>query len=119
MRLLGVNLSILNSIPLEIVGPSSWRGDDLQKRKSEWLVLLSNEQISELEKAALNYLDLGKDVGEITKEEFPLPNFSKNLALLADKLINGLGVEVLRGLPVADYSEKMAATIFCDLAEPK
>ena len=108
-------MSILNSIPLEIVGPSSWRGTDLQKRKSEWLALLSNEQISELEKAALNYLDLGKDVGEITKEEFPLPNFSKNLALLAEKLINGLGVEVLRGLPVADYSEKMAATIFCGI----
>ena len=115
MGSIGVFLSILGNIPVEIIGPAAWKGVDLQKRKDEWLISLTKEQITELEVAALHYLSLSRDIGEITKEEFPLPNFSKHLSLLANKLIHGLGVEVLRGLPVADYSQEMSATIFCGI----
>lgn len=108
-------MSILDNIPYELKGPSAWLGVDLQKRKKDWLIFLTKEQITELEVAALHYLSLSRDIGEITKEEFPLPNFSKHLSLLANKLIHGLGVEVLRGLPVANYSQEMAATIFCGI----
>ena len=97
------------------MGPSAWLGKGLQKRKNEWLIPLSSEYIAELEAAAAYYLSLDQDIGKITKELFPLDEFSSHLERLSDKLINGIGVEVLRGLPITRYSQEMAATIFCGI----
>ena len=58
-------------------------------------------------------MSLGRDIGEITKADFPLNHFDAHLAELQEKLLHGIGVEVLRGLPVSGYDQKMAAAIFC------
>jgi hypothetical protein len=58
---------------------------------------------------------LGRDVGEITADAFPLPTFAAHLASLSNTLLNGHGFEVLRGLPVATYTQETAATIFCGI----
>ncbi len=80
-----------------------------------WLVTLTTGQITELEGAARHYLSLGRDIGEITAEDFPVPEFAAHLSGLREKLIAGIGVEVLRGLPVETYSQEMAAAIFCGI----
>lgn len=105
----------LEHLPEKIEGPSAWLGRDMAENPDRWLIRLSKEQIAELEAAARHYLSLGRDVGEITGDAFPLPTFSEHLAKLRAKLIHGIGVEVLRGLPVADYSQKFAAAIFCGI----
>ena len=78
-----------------------------------WLILLGAADIAELENAANSYLATTDKIAEITKDKFPLPRFGVHLEKLKEKLINGLGFEVIRGLPVANYSQKFAATIFC------
>jgi hypothetical protein len=78
-----------------------------------WLVELAPVDIAELEAAAQHYLSLGRDVGEITAADFPLGPFAQRLRALRSKLVHGVGVEVLRGLPVADYSREFAAAVFC------
>ena len=80
-----------------------------------WLYTLSDDDIADLEQAARSYLSLGKDVGEISKAEFPLQRFDLHLEKLKEKLIHGVGVEVLRGLPIGGYSQEFAATIFCGI----
>ncbi|MEM7289629.1 MAG: TauD/TfdA family dioxygenase [Pseudomonadota bacterium] len=80
-----------------------------------WLVELSPEQIADLEQAAVHFLELGKDIGEITAEEFPLSIFDTHLEGLRNKLLHGVGVEVLRGLPVETYDLAFVATIFCGI----
>ncbi|MEH6546910.1 MAG: TauD/TfdA family dioxygenase [Sneathiella sp.] len=104
-----------NKLPAEITGPAAWIGSEMAQAPERWLVYLTNDQIAELEAAAQHYLSLGKDVGEITAKEFPIPNFGNHLNLLQEKLRTGCGVEVMRGLPVAGYSQEMAATIFCGI----
>jgi len=99
----------------EIVSDAAWIGSDMAANPKRWLLELSPAQIADLEQAAKHYVSLGKDIGEISKSEFPLGEFSGHLSRLREKLIHGLGVEVLRGLPVASYSQEFAATIFCGL----
>ena len=78
-----------------------------------WLVHLAAGEIAELEQAARSFLAQTKEIGEITKEKFPLPHFGAHLTKLKQTLINGIGFEVIRGLPVEKYSQEFAATIFC------
>jgi hypothetical protein len=44
---------------------------------------------------------------------FPLPRLAPGLADLRQTLLHGIGFRVLRGLPVADLSQEVAAAIFC------
>ena len=103
------------TLPNRFDGPSAWEGAWMRANRHAWLVTLGPDEISELEAAARHYLSLGRDIGAITREDFPLPGFAAHLGALRDKLINGIGVEVLRGLPVAKYSQEMAAAIFCGI----
>jgi alpha-ketoglutarate-dependent taurine dioxygenase len=105
----------ITELPEQITGPAAWVGTDMQHRSEEWLIRLSYSQIAELEAAATHYLALGRDVGEITAADFPLPSFGAHLVRLKDKLLHGIGFEVLRGLPVEAYDQRFAATIFCGI----
>ena len=98
-----------------IKGPSAWLGPDMVANPEKWLVHLTPDQISELENAARYFLSLGRDVGEITAQDFPLVDFGNHLNALREKLINGTGFEVLRGLPAASYSQEFVAAIFCGI----
>lgn len=106
-------MSILSETPNQITGPSVWTGLEMVDRQNEWIVDLSADDIADLEQAAHHYLSLNRDIGEIRKEDFPLRRFDQHLAELRKTLINGIGFEIIRGLPVDNYSQEMAAAIFC------
>ncbi len=80
-----------------------------------WLYHLTQADIADLEAAAVHFASLGKDIGEITRADFPLAHFDAHLAHLSDTLLHGVGVEVIRGLPTKAYDTKTAATIFCGI----
>ena len=52
-----------------------------------------------MEKAADNFLSSSLSIGNLSKENFPLPILEKRLTKLKDTLINGIGLEVIRELP--------------------
>ena len=85
------------------------------RRTDRWLYRLTADEIAELEQAARSFLATTRQIGEITKEKFPLPRFAAHLCKLKQTLIEGIGFEAIRGLPVADYSQEFAATIFCGI----
>jgi hypothetical protein len=62
-----------------ITGPAAWMGKDMEQNTDAWLRHLSAKNITDLENAAEFYQSLDKDVGEITKEDFPLDEFAKTL----------------------------------------
>ena len=93
--------------------PSAWLGAEMKANPDRWLVMLKASEIAELENAAESYLGRSKNIAGITKESFPLPQFGAHLEQLKTTLLNGLGFELIRGLPVAKYSQEFAATIFC------
>ena len=90
-------------------------GEELRSRQSDWVYALSAEEVGELERAAAYFQELGRDVGEISRETFPLGSFADHLGQLRDTLLHGIGFEVIRGLPVERYSQAFAATIFCGI----
>ena len=91
---------MLQQLPERIEGPAAWTGQEMQAHPERWLVQLAPEDIADLEQAARHYLSLGRDIGEITKGDFPLTRFAAHLEALKHKLLHGIGFEVLRGLPV-------------------
>lgn len=105
----------LSDLPKKISGPSAWIGAEMAAKPDLWLYALSVDDIADLENAASHFLSLGRDVGEITKADFPLTTFANHVTGIAQNLLSGTGVNVLRGLPVASYSQKFAATIFCGI----
>jgi len=93
--------------------PSAWRGAEMAAHPERWIVQLKPVEIAELEHAAQSFLAKTKDIGEISKDKFPLPKFGAHLAKLKETLIHGIGFELIRGLPIENYSREVAATIFC------
>lgn len=108
-------MAMVSELPPAMTGPAAWIGAEMAQREDEWLVQLSAADIADLERAARHYLSLGRDVGEITAADFPLAHFGAHLQQLKQKLLHGNGIEVLRGLPVAGYSQEFAATVFCGI----
>ncbi|MBN9220498.1 MAG: TauD/TfdA family dioxygenase [Mesorhizobium sp.] len=101
--------------PEHIEIPAAWIGRDMAGNPQQWLVELDTPDIAELETAATGFLARSRDIGSLTRADFPLPRLAGHLAALREKLILGIGFEVLRGLPVERYSAEMAATIFCGI----
>ena len=105
----------LSTLPERFDAPAAWTGNVMRNAPDHWLYALSEAEIVDLENAAAHFANLNKDVGEITAEDFPLSVFSKHISRLSGNLLNGVGVEVIRGLPVERYDTKTAATIFCGI----
>ncbi len=103
----------LNNLPTQITRPSAWVGIDMAGDHSKWLYHLTSADVQDLEDAAKHFLGLSRDIGEISSEDFPLGHFSGHLRQLKEKLLHGVGVEVIRGLPIGSYSQEFVATIFC------
>ena len=82
---------------------------------ARWFVSLTETEISELEDATRFFLNSGLQLGDISRQSFPLSTLAGRLHQLQHELIDGVGVQVLRGLPVADYSAEFSATLFCGI----
>ncbi|HAD28405.1 MAG TPA: taurine catabolism dioxygenase TauD [Rhodobacteraceae bacterium] len=102
-------------LPDAITKPSAWLGTDMARNPDAWLYQLTSDDVRELEAAATHFQSLGIDIGEISKETFPLATFGVHIAGLKQTLLSGVGLEVLRGLPIENYSQAFAATIFCGI----
>ena len=102
-------------LPATFTGPSAWVSEDLVNNTDGWLKTLTSREVAELESAARQFLSTGKDIGELASVDFQIPEFSEHLQQLKQNLLHGNGLEVIRGLPVEDYSQKLAACIFCGI----
>ena len=105
----------LDDLPERIEGPGAWIGAEMAAKPERWLHTLSAAEIAELEAAAARFLSTGRDLGQMRAADFPLAGFSAHLAALRDTLRDGVGVEVIRGLPVERHDRRMAAAIFCGI----
>ena len=102
-------------LPDAITKPSAWLGADMACNPDAWFYQLTVEDVRDLESAATHFQSLGIDVGEISIETFPLATFGVHIAGLKQTLLSGVGLEVLRGLPIENYSQAFCATIFCGI----
>lgn len=96
-----------------IDAPYAWKGADLQNR-TDWLRPFSARELAEIDAALQSVKQRGLDLFDIGKADFPLPNFSKELAKIAKELESGRGMIMLRGLPLS-YSPDDLRTVYWSL----
>ncbi len=106
--------SSLHSLPPEIQGPSFWYGPDLATRR-DWIEILSEVEISEIETATKLLADAGIEIPAIRSEDFPLPTLGIRLQQMLNEVLNGRGFVLIRGLPVERWSRREAAIAFYGL----
>ena len=91
--------------------PADWSGVSLSGSR-DWIVTLTGAQIEEVDAALRHAQSLGRPREAIGMTDFPLPGVAGVLADLAREIEAGRGFVLLRGLPIARYSEDQAALIF-------
>ena len=97
-----------------IPGPAVWHGRDLAGA-SDWIRPLTAAAIAEIDAALRSVQARGLPWRQITRQDFPLPGFSAELAQVSRDLEWGRGLVLLRGLPVARYSEDELRAIWWGL----
>ena len=90
---------------VEIGGPSSWKGSDLQD-SDEWIVELDESQATELRQALASVEAAGLDFLDLTRQNCALPTVGPLLESLIDDLFGGRGFVLLRGTPVTGLTER-------------
>lgn len=101
-----------SSIPRSPVGgPAAWRGDELAAR-TDWRVQLDASDIDEIDRALVFAERTGRPLAALRRRDFPLPTLRGRILAWAAALQHGTGVVLLRGLPVARWSEDRAKLCF-------
>jgi hypothetical protein len=86
-----------------------WRHDDVG---DSYVFELTDAHLAELDAALVEAEGRTGDVLDITREAFPLPTLGAELDALARELIDGRGMVLIRGLPVARYGKERATAIY-------
>lgn len=103
-----------NDLPPIIQNCSAWYGPSLTGHL-DWLEILSEREIAEIESATRKLADSPVEIPTIRREDFPLPTLHERLQHFLDEVLNGRGFVLLRGLPVERWSRREAAIAFFGL----
>lgn len=87
----------------KLEGPDVWRGDELGPQ-SEWVQLLSAQELAEVASAVRDCEERGVPLFETRKADFPLNVLGDRLKRLQHVLEGGRGFAVLRGLDASSMS---------------
>ena len=93
--------------------PRAWRGPDIQDDPS-WIMPLTADDVAEIDAALRHVQSLGLGI-PFGAEQFPLPTFAARLDEVAERMEEGPGVVLLRGLPRANYSTEECGLIYWGL----
>ena len=97
-------------------GRAVWSADDFAAR-SDWLHVLAEDEIAELSEAADAADADGLDLRHLDRHRFGLSaSLAETLAGIRLQIVDGLGFVQIRGLPVARFGRRKAATIFWGVA---
>ena len=101
----------MTELPPEIGGPGAWYGPDVADR-SEWVEVLSSEDLSEVEVAGRRLAQADVDWQSLRKSDFPLPALETRLSRVLHEVLDGRGFVLLRGLPVERWGRRLSAIAF-------
>src|SRR5262245_5207583 len=90
--------------PQPISGACVWHGSDMATSR-RWIRELSSDALAEIDAALAAVQRRRLAWHAITRSDFPLPRTQSLIADIRDELENGSGMVLLKGLPVARYSE--------------
>ncbi|KAJ7694004.1 hypothetical protein B0H14DRAFT_2419341, partial [Mycena olivaceomarginata] len=105
--------------PAKVSGCHIWDGKTLINKHElnfillmvfdQWLNTLTAEEIEDVDWVIKHFIALGLGLSTITQETFLLKVLDKALSKAVDKIFNGIGLHIIRGLPVQKYDHKIIA----------
>ena len=100
------------AVPLQpVADPAAWTAEQLDADKG-WIHQLNGEDIAELDSAIADLEKRIDTVMDIRPGDYTLPTLGPKLDAIADDIIDGRGLALIRGVPVARYSRQQAAIAF-------
>lgn len=81
-----------------------WIAQDLRDT-SKWIHYFSPAELADVDRAITAAKQAGLGLGDLTRENFPLPALRPSFDRVLSELEDGLGFFVLRGLPAAKYTK--------------
>ena len=94
-----------------VEGPEVWSGAELTGSEA-WIYRLSPPDIEELAAAVRQTMERQLSIMAIGKVDFVLPRLGPVLADILDELVNGRGIVLIKGIPVAAYSREEIARMY-------
>ncbi|MEM1232376.1 MAG: TauD/TfdA family dioxygenase [Pseudomonadota bacterium] len=95
-----------------VASPAAWLGSQQRQRENEWLIHLTPVQIDALAHAAEQAMAAGVSQAALTAAEFEIEPLLPLLKDCRRELASGRGFVVLRGLPVAQWGDELAAYVY-------
>ena len=95
--------------PVPLEEQCEWRTDEVG---DSYIFPLTDDHVAELDAALVHAESQVDGVLDITRNVFPLPTLAPELAGITDDLVNGLGMVLIRGVPVERYSKDRASAIY-------
>jgi len=95
-------------------GPQAWTGREYSG-PSDWLLSVSEETRRELKSAVAHAKQHSPDAATLKREDFPLPSFALTAAEIRQRLRDGSGFVVLRGLALDDHADDEARLLYAGL----
>jgi hypothetical protein len=93
-----------------LTGPAVWRGPDLEP--ADYLHELTPSEITEIERVRDDLTARDIDLGAIDPESVPLPGLEATIAGWLERVENGVGFVVVRGLDIDRWTEREAGLAF-------
>ncbi len=97
-----------------IAGPCAWAGPEMARR-TDWIHDFTPDEIVEIDAAVAAVKARGLSILDIRQKDFPLPTLAPVLARIRDDLVDGCGVSLMRGLPVARWTRDESAIAYWGL----
>lgn len=110
-----INVPLPDGFPQQVEGPIVWEGKDWMS-EDQWVYKFSAAELEEINNALIHFKSLGKPIGYVGKDTFPLPTLSTTLKGLAQELYSGRGFFVLRTLPLDSYSREETAIVYAGIS---
>ena len=93
-----------------ITTPDAWVGPEIQG-DGRWLHELTDGEVDEIDAALAAVKASGADI-PFSADAFPLPTFRARLNELMDRVSNGLGVILIRGVPRERYTDEECGLVY-------
>lgn len=104
-----------SSVITPLNDPACWTAAQLQSQQADWHYIFSPGDLAEIDAALKRATRRNVDLAELTLDDFPLDGLAERLRGIGESLENGVGITMMRGLPVKNYSEDDLKIIFAGL----
>lgn len=94
-----------------VESPAAWVGRDLPPL-DEMAYVLSEDEVAELEAAVALAKESGKEPRDLLADDFPLPTLAPRIQAWRVTVGEGVGFQVVRGVPVERWSQADAELFF-------